>query len=250
MDSRSSPSPGHPNLFPATSWSLVRLAADVTDPTVRRESLETLLAVYRPLLVQHLAIRRRCEPAEAEDVVQQFICDKIIGGTLLGRANRDRGKLRYFLVVALDRFLISRRRSESARVDGPAHGTDLSDVVPDESELSIAGGESVDRQWAREVILLALARTETHLRRTGRPEAWSLFHQRVVSPALEGGARASLTKLAALLDVGGERRASNLLVTGRRAFAREIYAVMRDLGEAGDRHELLADLVRCASRAG
>src|SRR5258708_17508 len=92
-----------------TDWSLVRRAADV-DGEVKRLALSAMLARYRPALVLHLRSRFGLDDECAEEYVQEFIVGKVIEQNLVGRANKERGRFRSFLLTALDCYTIDRLR--------------------------------------------------------------------------------------------------------------------------------------------
>ena len=70
--------------------ALVRAAryGDVrgTDPAAKREALSELIAQYRPALRSHLVLRQRMDPDKADDLLQSFLCDKVVEQNFVERA--------------------------------------------------------------------------------------------------------------------------------------------------------------------
>jgi RNA polymerase sigma-70 factor (ECF subfamily) len=105
--------------FPQTQWSLVQRArsADPTDET--RSALEDICRRY--WLPLYAFIRRSGHRgAEAEELTQEFIV-RLIEGEYLSRADRERGKLRTFLLACLKHFLADRHRADQRLKRGGQH---------------------------------------------------------------------------------------------------------------------------------
>jgi hypothetical protein len=88
-----------PSAFPQTQWSLVERAGQQANPQEQRRALEALLKRYLPALRAHLIEVRRIPSDRADDLLQGFIADKVIEQNLLERAQKERGRLRNFVVV-------------------------------------------------------------------------------------------------------------------------------------------------------
>src|SRR4051794_14531288 len=73
----------HP--FPKTHWSLVRRAGgnEETDRQARKAALAALLARYQPALRSYLRVVRRMPADAADDLLQDFIADKLLEQDLL-----------------------------------------------------------------------------------------------------------------------------------------------------------------------
>src|SRR5436190_1686364 len=97
-------SESRPNRFPTTRWSVVRRAGE--GGTIASTALGELLGQYAGPLRTHLLLEKRLPPEQADDFLQAFISDKMIERDLSGRAVRERGRFRTFLLIALDRFVI------------------------------------------------------------------------------------------------------------------------------------------------
>ena len=78
----------------------------------RREALGVLLRRYVPALRAHLVVQKRVPRDAAADLIQGFVCDKVVEQGLLAGADRCKGKFRSFLRTALDRAGIATRLDE------------------------------------------------------------------------------------------------------------------------------------------
>lgn len=141
--------------FVTTCWTEVLLAREQEAPGAR-EALEHLCRLYWYPLYAH--IRQSVNhPQDAEDLTQEFF-RLLIEKNYLGAVDRQRGKFRSFLLVAVKRFLINtyKHANRQKRGGGQAH---LSlDVELAESRLQselatgLAPDEIFERRWARGIL--------------------------------------------------------------------------------------------------
>jgi len=103
-----------PRSFPKTRWSVV-LAARQSSP----ESAAALESLCRAYWFPLYAYVRRCgqSPEDAQDLTQEFFC-RLLEKNWLASADREKGKLRTFLIVALKHFMAKEWRRASARRRG------------------------------------------------------------------------------------------------------------------------------------
>src|SRR2546425_705644 len=90
--------------FTTTHWTVV-LNAKSDDTAQAAEALNKLCQTYRPPV--HAYIRRReRNPADAEDLTQQFFARFLEKAHYL-LADRERGKFRTFLLTCVKHFLVN-----------------------------------------------------------------------------------------------------------------------------------------------
>lgn len=89
--------------FEATHWTMVQLAADAASTTASQQALTAFCESYWPPLYAFLR-RRGHNPTDAQDLTQAFFAHLLEQKTL-SRASRDKGRLRTFLLGALQNFL-------------------------------------------------------------------------------------------------------------------------------------------------
>lgn len=224
--------------FPPTRWTLVDRAADRSAADAVN-ALGELLERYLPALKAHLMYGRRLKPDRADDLLHSFIAEKILEGELLGRADRDRGKFRTFLLTALDRYAISQFRKEQAARRSPGEGAmmaldDIADRVEDEAATPRTS--AFDLAWIREIIRETLRRVEKECTESGRENYWRIFEARVADPILHGAAPESYDQIVGRLGFATPMQASNALITVKRMFERQFRAVIREY--VGDENEV------------
>lgn len=224
--------------FPSTPWPLV-ITAGTASTTVRIQSLDDLVSrYYRPLL-SHLVCVRRLSPPQAEDILHGFLHRKVLEQKLLASANRERGRFRTFLLKVLDNFLVGEIRWERAQ---KRHADDVASI--EENEEVIADPEqpadTYDRVWAQTVLAEAARRMQVECLQGQRDDVWGLFEERLLRPALEGTPPGDYEELVGRLRVASPTSAYNLLVTGKRMFARRLAEVIGEY--AGEPQEVAREV--------
>ena len=210
--------------FPDTSWSLIgRVAAG--DSAGSREALGVLLGMYLPALRARLVLDRRVNPDLAEDVLQDFVADKILAQELIARACREKGKFRSFVLTALDRYLIDRLRRDA----GPSRSQPPLDAEVE--HLAAAGQGPCDafvREWARQLVAQAIQRTQAECAARNRPDLWALFCGRVLECGPDGAQPTPYEQFMAEFGFTSVAQASNALVTAKRMFLRSLRSVVAE----------------------
>lgn len=95
--------------FPNTCWTVVRQARNGEADVQTTRALEDICAGY--WLPIYAFIRRTgVRPAEAEELTQEFLM-RMVQGEYLANAERERGRLRTFLLACVKHFLSGQRRT-------------------------------------------------------------------------------------------------------------------------------------------
>lgn len=163
-------------LFPATSWSVLSMAADSSAGAAATGQFLELY--YLPIRRFIQSILRSSE--EAEELTQKFLLQAVIEGNLIQKFKKDRGHFRDFLKQAIRNFLADdfKFRSRSKRgggrpaleVDGLAGGWEAVAVAvrPTQDEAFMRG-------WAQSVVQVALTRLRTACTERGQVAHFELF---------------------------------------------------------------------------
>ena len=222
--------------FPATSWSLVRRVRG-GDERAAGAALDALCRAYwRPLYAY--ARGGRLARADAQDAVQEFFATAL-RRELFQRADEEQGKLRNFLLTAFKRVLLDRAAHAAAERRRPEGGWAEEEFEAAEAEwarTAAGGGTGPDvafeRQWARDLLARASARTEARYAAEGKAGVFA----ELKGEALEDGA----TGGGAGLSAGARRVAVHRL---RKRFGEALRAVVAEtLPEGGDVHAELRSL--------
>lgn len=220
---------GEATAFPATQWTIVD-AARTVDADRGSANIGTLAARYWKPVYAYLR-RRGWNNDEAKDLTQGFFGEVVLERGLFARADRTKGRLRTFVLTALDRYVTDKVRRRDSLRRRPRNGR----VVPLE-----AGDEPLPvvephrgpegaflYAWACQLLEDVLSAVEKDCRRAGLSAHWEVFRQTVVEPELRGAARPPLAELCRRLGVGDERTAANMSITVKRRFRAALRARVR-----------------------
>lgn len=188
--------------FPATSWTLVRRARGANEPGAAAALDALCRAYWRPLYAY--ARGRGLAQADAQDAVQDFFTTAL-RRELFQQADSEHGRLRSFLLTAFKRVLLDRAAKEGAGKRRPEGGWAEGDFEAAEGEwarttLQAGGGgagpdAAFDRQWVRELLAQAEARTQARYAAEGKSEIFAALRAEALGEAERdaGGAPAELS---------------------------------------------------------
>ena len=234
--------------FPATHWTLVASAG--RDGPSRRQALTELLRRYLGPMKTHLVVRLKLDADQADDLLQGFLASQVLERHLIRGAQRNKGRFRSFLLVALHRYIANQFRDQRAQKRAPMGGRLVSLEI---SPLSRERGpsEAFDLAWAKEVLQRALRRMKEDCDTFRRPELWGVFEQRIVRPILDGSPAAAHVDLVRQFRLASPEQAANLLITAKRMFARCLRSVVGEYEPDNKRIDTeIADLRRLLAKPG
>lgn len=252
--------------FPNTQWSLLnRVQSD--DPEVRRQAFEQFVQAYFPVLRGWL-YRKGIPPGDIEDVLHDFLAERILEHNLIAAADRTRGRFRTLLATALQHFVISRWRRETGagkhvlhtgetRLDDLAVGQPRGPGTPHHRQAGEAifrspdeAPDAFDVAWAMRTLELVLASLREQCQQD-RPDLWEVFDQRVLRPWLRPDTAESYTQLVARLGYASPGQAHNALQTALRRFQACLHAVVGSYATDDEAiEEEIRDLKAILRRAG
>jgi len=175
--------------FTTTHWSLV-LNASAEDSLLATEALGRLCEIYwRPV---NTFIRSRFPPSvEPEDLTQQFFA-RFLEKKFYRLADRERGRFRSFLLVAVKNFLLNELERMSAQKRGGGKAPlSIDETLPDEDtpRIEIADERTAERGYELNWALTLLARSRDKLaaeyRADGKADRFEILEQ--LLPGEESG---------------------------------------------------------------
>ena len=163
---------GAPRTFPGTRWSVVLAARQQPSPA-SAAALETICRSYwQPL---YAFVRRSgYSTHDAEDLVQGFFC-RLLEKHWLDAADREKGRLRTFLIVAMKKFMAKEWRRASAQRRGGGQSHMSLDTTFAEGRHAADPGVNLsaeavfDREWALTLLGLTLERLRAEFVAAGKP---------------------------------------------------------------------------------
>jgi RNA polymerase sigma factor (sigma-70 family) len=160
-----------PRIFPNTRWSVVLAARQRSSP----ESGAALEAICRAYWYPLYAYVRRCgqSPHDAQDITQEFFC-RLLEKRWLDAADREKGKLRTFLIVMLKKFMSKEWRRALAQRRSGGHAHVQFDTIFAESRYAadshaLSPDETFDRQYALTLLDLTMNRLRADFVGAGKP---------------------------------------------------------------------------------
>jgi RNA polymerase sigma-70 factor (ECF subfamily) len=218
----------------------------------RREVLNGLIERYWKPVYCYLR-RHGYGNDSAKDLTQGFFHEIVMGRRLIERADESQGRFRTFLLTALDRYVISVHRRQTAAKRRPAEGI----VSLDETQETILSTVAKDMKpdeafayaWAIDLLGNVLKELEEHCLCDGKEIHWKLFNARVLEPIISGGEPPALSELCEQLGVATPVKAENMIVTVRRRFQAAMRSHVREYVSSDEEAEQeIRDLMTILSR--
>jgi DNA-directed RNA polymerase specialized sigma24 family protein len=213
--------------FPSTHWSLLRRAAEGGEGG---RHLEEFLRHYEPALRSFLLHNRGLSEADAADVLQAFLADKVLAGDFLARARPEGGRFRSFVRVALHNYLMSwyRRNRRWMQAEIRPNEELPVRVQPDATALSF------DAEWARGVLEDALERLERRYRESGEEVRWAIFEARLLRPARQGKAPEPYARIRQRFDLPSPSEAYQMLNLAKEHLRQYLMEIVREYSPGED----------------
>lgn len=171
-------------VFPHTRWSVVLAATQQSAPEAEA-ALETICRAYwYPL---YAFVRRSGQsPHDAQDLTQEFF-RQLLEKRWLAAADREKGRLRTFLVTALKHFMAKEWRRAAAQKRGGGQTHVPMDTAFAESRYAAEGATQLpaeavfDRQWALTLLDLTVQRLEAEFVAAGKADEFVILKRCLVA---------------------------------------------------------------------
>ena len=242
---------GQDSRFQTTHWTEI-VSACTADEARRRQALGQILSRYwRPI---YCYLRRRgYGNEEAKDLTQGFFHDAILKRDLLRWASPVKGRFRTLLLSAVGRYCSNVARDQTARKRHPVGGLVQLDAAT--AQWLATGNPEADPErafhyaWASQLLDEVLFAVQAACRAEGKQVHWHVFRERVLDPILYGAKQPSLPALCERYRIPYEAKASNMIVTVKRRFQREMARRIREVvGSDADVEQEILDLLEILSR--
>ena len=206
--------------FPTTAHSLLAQLRS-QDPLEKKTALNLFVAGYRKALLKFLIVRKRMDQNDAEDLVQDFIVEKIMSGQVLGTTPKG-GRFRNLLRKCLQNYLIDSLRKRKTLEKNFESNSGLFAIQNIEEEF-----DPFDELWAHGVFVAVLKQMRL------RSPYWDVFKARVLTtPPMNYSA------IVELCGFDDPVKASNALITAKRTFLRLASETISDSTDHSDEVDL------------
>jgi hypothetical protein len=230
--------------FLTTHWSLIEEVKAGSDKNGALIGL--LLQTYWKPVYCYL----RCkgyDNEQAKDLTQDFFHEVVLNRHLVGRADKDKGRFRSFLLYALNQYLINRDRDQKAQKRIPRKKLASLDIaeLPDlpQSFAQATAEDSYQYAWLSTLLERVTTEVKTACQEQGMETYWAFFNERILQPILSNSEPASLTERCENYGIKDTKKASNMIVTMKRRFRSVLLDLIRNTvvseGQAREEFEFL-----------
>jgi DNA-directed RNA polymerase specialized sigma24 family protein len=209
---------GRGGRFGTTHWTAIQ-ALRSSNATQRQTLMDELFRTYGKPVYCYLR-RKGYGNEEAQDLVQGFFQEVVLGRELIDRADPTKGRFRTLLLTALDRYAASEHRKQTAQKRLPPRGlvalewTEMAELP--EPVATMACEDSYHYTWVSELLDRVLAEVKDSCMRHGMEIHWKLFNDRVLQPLLSDVEPPSLADLCAACGIEEATTASNMIFTVKK----------------------------------
>ncbi|MFC1794659.1 RNA polymerase sigma factor [Planctomycetota bacterium] len=233
--------------FLTTHWSIIENVGS-SDDDKNRALIGLLLSKYWKPVYCYLR-RKGHDNEQAKDLTQGFFHEVVLGRSLIQKADQSKGRFRSFLLIALNRYLITARTGQAAQKRIPKSKLVPLDII-DLPELRQAASEltpedSYNYAWVSSMLEQVLAEVEAKCHQDGKTVHWHIFYDRILEPIMEKTEPPSMKEICRKYAVESEAKASNMMVTVKRRFQTALRNHLRSLVVSEDQvGEELAEIMR------
>jgi len=221
---------GEKRTFGATCWTAIESIASKDDASNRALVGDFLKAYWKPV---YCYLRHKGYNSEqAKDLTQGFFYEVVLGRELIQRADRTKGRFRTLLLRALDHYLVSIHRKETAQkripqeklisLDGATFGE-----IP-EAAGDLDSDEVFHYTWVCELLDRMLEEVEAECRQSSMAVHWDMFNDRILSPILSSAEPLGLEELCRKYDIDSATRASSMIFAVKRRFQAAAKRLLRE----------------------
>jgi len=237
--------------FLTTHWSIIENVGS-SDEDRNQALIGLLLGKYWKPVYCYLR-RKGHDNEQAKDLTQGFFHEVVLGRSLIQKADQSKGRFRSFLLIALNRYLITAKTGQAAQKRIPKSKlvsldvTDLPELRQTASELTPE--DSFNYAWISALLEQVLQEVEAKCHEDGKTVHWHIFHDRVLEPIMEKNEPPSMTEICRRYGIQSEATASNMMVTVKRRFQIVLKSHLRNLVVSEEQvDEELAEIMRFLPR--
>jgi len=233
--------------FLTTRWSIIENIGDSDEDRSLSLTGSLLSRYWKPV---YCYLRRKgYDNEQAKDLTQGFFHEVVLGRSLIQKADQSKGRFRSFLLIALNRYLITAKTGQAAQKRIPRSKlipldvTDIPQMRQAASELTPE--DSFNYAWVSALLEQVLTEVEARCHEDGKTVHWHVFHDRVLDPIMEKTNPPSMKEICRKYAIESEVTASNMMVTVKRRFQTALRNHLRGLVVSAELiDEELAEIMR------
>ena len=209
--------------FPSTQLSLLEAAS--SGAALPNEALERVSVLYWKPVYRFIRVKFRKNNEDAKDLTQSFFATAL-QRDFFARFDPAKASFRTYLRMAVERFAASQHAAENRQKRGG--GVEF-EPVEEQAVTSESPEDVFEREWQRQLFVLALDDLRAHCEGCGKQLQFEVFE----AYDLAGGDRPSYTDLTARHGVA-ETSVTNYLAWARRMLRQFVTERLRGV-TAGER---------------
>jgi RNA polymerase sigma-70 factor (ECF subfamily) len=216
--------------FQTTHWTAIEAAG--SDDANSRLLLDDLLQRYWKPVYCYLR-RKGYDNEQAKDLTQGFFHEVVLSRELVRRADRTKGRFRTLLLTALDRYLVSLHRKQTAQKRIPedrlVHLEHIDSVELPAAVDRLSSEESFNYAWVSQLLDQMLTEVEAECCSSGMTVHWEVFAARVLQPIMEETEPPPLAQICQKYAIEDTPKASNMIFAVKRRFQAALRRCLREL---------------------
>ena len=217
--------------FLTTHWSIIENVG-LKDDDRNQAMISLLLSKYWKPVYCYLR-RKGYDNEQAKDLTQGFFHEVVLGRNLIQKADQSKGRFRSFLLIALNRYLITVKKGQAAQKRIPK-GKLVSLDVEDLPELfminsDLTAEDSFNYAWVSSLLEEVIKEVEAKCHEDGKTVHWHIFYDRVLEPIMEKTEAPSMKEISHRYGLKSESEASNMMITVKRRFQTALRNHLRNL---------------------
>lgn len=210
---------GTGGVFLTTHWSLIEESK--SDDERSRALIGLLLERYWKPVYFYLR-RKGHSNEEAKDFTQGFFHEIVLNRGLIQRADQSKGQFRFFLLHALEQYIIDARHKQTAQKRIPKDKLVSLDIVEEpvfpHVHPDMTAEESYNYGWMSALLDRVLTDVEARCHEQDMSIHWNIFNERIVQPILKRQVCPSLEDICEKYGIADRKKASNMTITVKRCF--------------------------------
>jgi len=205
--------------FLTTHWSLIEQVETTDD--CDQALIGLLINKYWKPVYCYLR-RKGYDNEDAKDLTQGFFHQVVLGRDLFQKADKAKGRFRPFLLMALNRYLISSQQKDAAQKRIPKGKLVPLDAIdapdPGQAPAGLSPEGAFNYAWVSTLVEEVLADVEATCHQRHLTVHWLAFRDKILRPILDGRAAPSLNEVCNRHGIEDPVKASNMIGTVRRIF--------------------------------
>jgi DNA-directed RNA polymerase specialized sigma24 family protein len=221
---------GKNHAFRTTCWYDIEQVKK-SDRKIQRDVIEKLIHAYWKPVYCYLRYKGRSNEL-AKDLTQGFFESVVLENKLFIKADKAKGRFRAYLLTALDNYVANEHRRKIAKKKSPEGELLYIEELEQISDAEVLSEMTPDKMfyytWASKMLDESINKVKDELCFSGKEKHWEVFYRKVLGPIFDDTSSLTLSEICNEVEIESESKASNMIVTVKRRFAKAINRTLRN----------------------